>query len=88
MLPSLSLLERIQQRIKNTPNKQGEYKRNIHFCLFLLGYQVGLRISEAINFDLSAESKHNLYKITITKGKKERYVYIPQKVIKELKANN
>jgi len=88
MLPTLSLLEKIQQKIQNLENRQGEYKRKIHYCLFLLGQKAGLRVSEAINFDLSAKTQKGLYRIERPKGKKKRYVYIPKKVISELKANN
>ena len=48
----------------------------------------GLWISEAVNFDLSAKNKHGLYHLNKTKGQKERLVYIPQKVISELKKHN
>ena len=85
MLPNLSLLEKIQQKIQNLPNKQGEYKRKAHYCCYLLCEKAGLRVSEAINFDLSAKTRKGLYRIEKPKGKKERYVYIPKQVISELK---
>ena len=88
MLPNLSLLEKIKQKIQNLENRQGEYKRKIHYCLFLLGQKAGLRISEAINFDLSTKTKKGLYRIEKLKGKKKRYVYIPRQVIKELKKHD
>ena len=88
MLPNLSLLEQISQKIQNLSNKPGEYLRKIHYCLFLLGWNSGLRISEAIGFDLSAKTHKGLYRITKTKGRKERYVYVPKSVIKELKKHN
>ena len=87
MFPSLSLLEQISQKIQNLPNKPGEYLRKIHYCLFLLGWNSGLRVSEAISFDLTKKTKKDLYQVK-TKGKKERLVYVPQEVISELKANN
>ena len=88
MLPSLPLLERIQQRIKNLPNKQGEYKQKIHYCCYLLCEKAGLRVSEAIRFDLNAKTRKGLYRIEKPKGKKEHYVYIPRQVIKELKKHH
>jgi len=88
MLPSLQLLEKVSQEIKNIPNRRKESKRRVHFCLFLLGYKAGLRISEAVNFDLANKTKKGLYRIERPKGKKERLVYIPKKVIRELKRNN
>ncbi|KLL04430.1 MAG: tyrosine recombinase XerD [Mycoplasmataceae bacterium RV_VA103A] len=88
MFPSLNELELVRKKIKHIPNRQGEYKRKIHYCCFLLGYKSGLRISEAIKFDLTKKDKNGLYRISKTKGKKERMVYVPKKVISELKANN
>jgi len=83
MLPSQELLEKISKKIKNIPNHCKESKRNIHHCLFLLGYKSGLRVSEAISFDLANKTRQGLYQ-----GKKERLVYIPKKVIRELKKRN
>jgi site-specific recombinase XerD len=53
-----------------------------------LGQKAGLRVSEAVNFDLSTKTKKGLYRIEKPKGKKERFVYVPQPVINELKRNN
>ncbi|CAI2180989.1 6694_t:CDS:2 [Funneliformis geosporum] len=87
MLPSQAVLTQINHKIQETPNRQGEYKKNTHYSLFLLCGEAGLRVNEAINFDLNAKTQKGLYSIK-SKGQKKRYVYIPQKVIKELKANN
>ncbi|CAH1760967.1 6280_t:CDS:2 [Entrophospora sp. SA101] len=67
------------------PNRQKESKRGVHYGLFLLGYKSGLRISEAVRFDLATKTKHGLYRITKPKGKKERFVYVPKKIIRELR---
>jgi len=88
MLPNLSLLEKIKQKIQNLPNRQGEYKRKTHYGCYLLCEKAGLRVSEAINFDLSTKTKKGLYRIEKPKGKKERFVYIPQQVINELKKHD
>ena len=88
MLPSLQVLERIHKRIKNIPNKQGEHKRQAHYGLFLLCYEAGLRVSEAVNFDLSKKTHNGLYRIEKSKDKKTRLAYIPKQVINELKRNN
>ncbi|CAH1759998.1 7580_t:CDS:2 [Entrophospora sp. SA101] len=53
-------------------NRQKESKREVHYGLFLLGYKSGLRVSEAVSFDLANKTKQGLYHITKTKGKKER----------------
>jgi len=88
MLPSLAVLERIGERIMSVPNKRKESKRGVHFCLFLLGYKSGLRVSEAVKFDLANKNKQGLYKIKRPKGKKERLVYVSKSVIRELKKHN
>ena len=85
MLPNLALLSQIPQQIFRLPNRRKESKRKEHYCLFLLCYRAGLRVSEAVNFDLANQTPQGLYQITKTKGKKERLAYIPQQVISELK---
>jgi len=70
MLPSLAVLEGIGEEIMSVPNRRKESKRGVHFCLFLLGYKSGLRISEAVNFDLATKNKQGLYRIEKPKGKK------------------
>lgn len=85
MLPNLSLLERIQQQILKISNRQGEFKRPVHYGLFLLCYEAGLRVSEALNFDLNSETHKGLYRLNKPKGQKKRYAYIPRQVISELK---
>jgi site-specific recombinase XerD len=79
-LPSPQLLNQISSFIKS----QGS--RN-YFCLFLLGSQSGLRVSEAVNFNLSLKKKQNLYLIHGKKHKK-RSIYVSPAVIRELKKNN
>ena len=89
MLPSQELLEQISRKIKNIPNYRKESKRKIHYCLFLLGYKAGLRISEAVSFDYQAKHpRHkNLY-LVHGKGNKKRYVYVSKEIIQELKNNH
>jgi len=88
MLPSLQFLEQIQHHIFSIPNKRKESKRAEHYCCYLLCQKAGLRVSEAVNFDLSSKNKHGLYRLNKTKGKKTRLAYIPKQVINELKRNN
>ena len=88
MFPNLQLLKQIQQQILSLPNQRKESKRKEHYSLFLLCYGAGLRVSEAVNFDLSAKSKKGLYRLNKPKGKKECYVYIPKSVISELKKHH
>ena len=88
ILPSLKELEKVGGEIKQIRNKKGEYLRKVHYGCFLLCSQSGLRISEAVKFDLSTKNKRGLYRINKCKGNKTRYVYVSKEVIRELKTNN
>ena len=79
-LPTPQLLNQISQFIQNQKNKN-------YFYLFLLGSQSGLRVSEAVNFDLSLKKGQNLYLIQ-GKRHKKRTIYVSPTVIRELKKNN
>jgi site-specific recombinase XerD len=79
-LPSPQLLNQVANFIKSQGNRS-------YFCLFLLGSQSGLRVSEAVNFNLSLKKKSNLYLIQGKKHKK-RAVYVSPKTVRELKKNN
>jgi integrase len=86
--PSLKDLEQIKGKIKKIPNQKGEYLRKTHYGCYLLCSQSGLRISEAVSFDLDNKARQGLYRIEKPKGKKERLVYVNKEVVKELKKNN
>ena len=88
MLPSLAELAKVSEKIMSVPNRKKENKRGVHFCCYLLCSKAGLRVSEAVNFDLANKTRHGLYRIERPKGKKERLAYIPKKVIGELKKHN
>jgi len=88
MLPSLQLLEKVSKEIMSVPNRRKENKRGVHHCLFLLGYKSGLRISEAVRFNLATKNKWGLYRVEKPKGKEERLVYVSKPVIRELKRHN
>jgi len=88
MLPSLQLLEKVSKEIKRIPNRRGEHLRKVHYGCYLLCHKSGLRVSEAVSFDLANKVRQGLYRIDKPKGKKERLVYIPKKVIRELRKNN
>ena len=63
-------------------------KKEVQECLFLLGWKVGLRISEAISFDLTLEHQQNEYKnLYLLRGKrqKERWVYVSPEITSELR---
>jgi len=75
VLPTNQLLQQIWDYITSRPAKKGEYKKSVMECLYLLGWKVGLRISEALNFDLSLENQEPAYKnlyLLRGKGKKKR----------------
>ena len=57
LFPSLKDLELFRKKIKGLGNQRGEFKRKIHYGCFLLCYQGGLRISEAIRFNLNSKTK-------------------------------
>ena len=88
ILPNLKDLELVRGEIKKIPNKKGEYLRKVHYGCYLLCSESGLRISEAVGFDLNAKTRKGLYRIEKPKGKKERLIYVPKEVIQELKQNN
>ena len=88
MLPNQQLLEQVSQKIKNIPNKRGEYLRKVHYGCYLLCSKSGLRISEAVKFDLATKNKQGLYRISKPKGKKERFVYVSKEVVQKLKKQN
>ena len=88
MFPSLVELAQVGEKIKQIKNKRGEYLRKIHYGCYLLCSESGLRVGEAVRFDLSAKNKKGLYRISKCKGNKTRYVYVSKEVIRELKKQN
>jgi site-specific recombinase XerD len=80
MLPTPQLLNQVASFI------QGRGKVS-YYCLFLLGKEAGLRVSEAVNFDLSLKKKRNLYLIQGKKHKK-RFVFVDPQAIATLKKNH
>ena len=88
LLPSQQLLQQIWEHIISRPRKRGEHKKNIYECLFLLGWKVGLRISEAISFDLNLVNPQEQFsKLYLVRGKhqKERWVYVSSEVVSKLR---
>ena len=73
VLPTNQLLQQVWDYILTRPNKKGEFKKLEHECLFLLCWKVGLRISEAIGFDLSLEHQEPNYKnLYLLRGKRNK----------------
>ncbi|WNE40711.1 MAG: Tyrosine recombinase XerD [Mycoplasmataceae bacterium] len=91
VLPTQQLLQQIWDYIISRVNKKGEQKKSKNECLYLLCWKAGLRISEAISFDLFLEHQDPQYKnLYLLRGKrgKERWVYIDSNIVKELKKRN
>ena len=75
ILPTNQLLAQVWDYIVSRPSKRGEHKKEIMECLYLLGWKVGLRISESLEFDLNLEHGERQYRnlfLLRGKGKKER----------------
>ena len=90
-LPSQQLLQEIQDFIATRPNHKSERKRWLHYCLFLLCWKTGLRITEAISFNLELKHPEPEYSdLYLLRGKrrKDRYVYITPEIIEILKEHN
>ena len=91
VLPTNQLLQQVWDYLISRPGKKGEYKKLEHESLYLLCWKAGLRISEAVSFDLSLEHQQPEYKnLYLLRGKrdKERWVYVAPEVVKELKKRN
>ena len=90
-LPSPQLLNQVHDYIINRKNKRHESKRWIHYCLFLLCWKAGLRVSEALSFDYNLEHPSPEYKglyLLRGKGSRDRYVYVAPEIIKVLKSHS
>lgn len=89
--PTWELINQVWNYIVARPPKRGEQKKSLLECLFLLGWKVGLRVSEAISFDyrlVNPEPRYkNLFRIN-GKAKKPRWVYIHPEIITELEKRN
>lgn len=91
VLPTNQLLNQIWDYLLTRPNKKGETKKAEHECLFLLCWKAGLRITEAISFDLKLEHREAEYKgLYLLRGKrqKDRWIYLSPEITKELKKRN
>ena len=91
ILPANQLLQQIWDYIISRPGKKGETKKSQWECLYLLCWKAGLRISEAISFDLNLEHGESEYKgLYFLRGKrqKDRWVYLSPEIAKELRKRN
>jgi len=90
-LPSQQLLQEIQDFIATRPNHKSERKRWLHYCLFLLCWKIGLRVTEAISFNLELnhpEPEYNDLYLLRGKRRKDRYVYVSLEIVEILKKHN
>ena len=73
VLPSQQLLNQVWEYLLTRPNKKGEERKAVHECLFLLCWKVGLRVSEAVGFDLNLEHQQAEYKnLYLLRGKRDK----------------
>ena len=86
VLPTNQLLQQVWDHLIARTNKKGEFKKNEHEGLYLLGWKVGLRISEAVSFDLALEHQDPQYKnLYLLRGKRDKRVFVSPEIAKELK---
>ena len=79
VLPEILTIEEIKKLIKNTSNIK-------HKLIIKLLYGCGLRVSEIVNLEnKDVNFKEDLIHIKLAKGKKDRFVKIPNSVKEELK---
>lgn len=91
LIPNPQQLNQVWEYMINRANQKREVYRLQHQSLFLLCWKAGLRVSEAISFDLSLQHNSPEYKdlyLLRGKGEKERYVYVAPEIVKELKKRN
>ena len=86
IIPSRQKMKQIWEFQIGRKNIKGETKKQLHECLFLLCWKAGLRVSEAIKFDLNLEhpEKPGLFSLR-GKGQKDRWTYLSTDLVKELK---
>lgn len=79
-LPTVLTLEEVQKIIQLTKNLK-------HKCILMSIYSGGLRRGELINLKVEdVDSKMMLIKVCGTKGKKDRYTLLSEKLLTELRA--
>jgi integrase/recombinase XerD len=78
-LPEILTIEEIKRLIKNTSNIK-------HRLIIKLLYGCGLRVSEIVNLKLKdINFEEDLIKINLAKGKKDRFVKVPESIKEEIK---
>jgi site-specific recombinase XerD len=90
-IPSQQLLQEVQEFILTRPNHKSERKRWIHYSLFLLCWKSGLRVSEAISFNLELvhpQIEYRDFYLIRGKGKRNRYIYVSEEVVSVLKEHH
>lgn len=86
MLPNKRMLKLARAAAYQVAQQSGQMKGKIHYGVFLLCFGAGLRVSEAVSFDLS-KKENGLFLVPSKKGQ-TRKVAVDEKIISELKANN
>ena len=86
MLPTKKMLKSARAAAQQVAQQSSERKGNIHYGVFLLCFGAGLRVSEAVNFDLSKQES-GLFLVP-SKKNQVRKVAVNEQIVQELKANN
>jgi integrase/recombinase XerD len=77
-LPDILTIEEIRRMLESTSNAK-------HKLIIKILYGCGLRVSEVVNLDVTdVNFEENLIKIRLAKGKKDRFVKIPESMKEEL----
>lgn len=78
-LPKMLSKSEVKKLFKNTPNLK-------HLVALQLSYGMGLRVSEVVNLKLTdIDSKRMVVHVVGAKGKKDRYVPLPESLLEPLK---
>jgi integrase/recombinase XerD len=79
-LPTILTIEEVRKMIEATNNTK-------HILILKILYGCGLRVSEIINLKKSnLDFEESLIKVTLAKGKKDRFVKLPYSISNDLKA--
>lgn len=91
VIPNYQQISTAWKYLENRSNKKAETKLSFHKCLFLLCWRSGLRVNEAIGFDLQLQNSEigysNFYLIS-GKGQKNRWIPVDNETVKYLKKSN
>ena len=88
IIPNYQQISSAWQFLEDRKNKKAETHLKFHKSLFLLCWRSGLRVTEAISFDLNlrhSEPQFSQFYLIRGKGRKDRWVPIDSQTIKYLR---